>query len=49
MLETESSLGFQKPFLAILDYLQEVITLFEGVFGRKFRQKMKKDVRQTVG
>ena len=49
MLETESSLGFQKPFLAILDYLQEVITLFKGVFGRKFRQKMKKDVRQNVG
>ena len=48
MLETESSLGFQKPFLAILDFLQEVITLFE-VFGQKFRQKMKKDVRQTVG
>ena len=48
MLKTESILGFQKLFLAILDYLQEVITLFEGVFGRRFRQKMKKDVRQNV-
>ena len=49
MLETGSSLGCQKPLLATLDYLQEVITLFEGVFGRKFRQKMKKDVGQNVG